>query len=119
MHWHIDPGRRCCRHDARHPCRGARCPAAFIAAQACVEGKLADMSDKALMAISGTFGEWQVYRVCSEGYRPAEVTLGGEDAAGFGWRGRQTRQVRALYLIAEVAGVTIGLGRYSLQQAQP
>ena len=80
-------------------------------------GNLADLSDKALMAISAAIRQWQVYPVGTEGYRTAEVTLGGVDTDGLSSRTMQANEVPGLYFIGEVVDVTGWLGGYNFQWA--
>jgi predicted Rossmann fold flavoprotein len=78
---------------------------------------LGDLSDKALLAISAAIGQWQVYPIGTEGYRTAEVTLGGVDTDGLSSRSMEARQVPGLYFIGEVVDVTGWLGGYNFQWA--
>ncbi len=91
--------------------------AAYICEQAGVTGNLADLSDKSLVAISAAIRQWQVYPVGTEGYRTAEVTLGGVDTDGLSSRSMQARDVPGLYFIGEVVDVTGWLGGYNFQWA--
>ncbi len=78
---------------------------------------LADLSDKAILALSTAINNWQVYPVGTEGYRTAEVTLGGVDTAGLNQRTMQANTVPGLYFIGEVVDVTGWLGGYNFQWA--
>jgi len=89
--------------------------AGFIASGAA--GNLADMSDKALLAISEAVNRWQVNPVGSEGYRTAEVTLGGVDTSGLNQKTMEAKAVQGLYFIGEVVDVTGWLGGYNFQWA--
>ncbi|WP_108882857.1 aminoacetone oxidase family FAD-binding enzyme [Anderseniella sp. Alg231-50] len=91
--------------------------AAYICEQTCVAGNLADLPDKALVAISAAIRQWQVYPVGTEGYRTAEVTLGGVDTDALSSRSMQARDVPGLYFIGEVVDVTGWLGGYNFQWA--
>lgn len=91
--------------------------AAYICENAGIAGNLADLSDKALMAISDAIGQWQIYPVGTEGYRTAEVTLGGVDTQGLSSRTMQAKDVPGLYFIGEVVDVTGWLGGYNFQWA--
>lgn len=91
--------------------------AGYVIDQAGIDGNLADLSDKALVAISAAIGQWQIYPVGTEGYRTAEVTLGGVDADGLSSRSMQARDVPGLYFIGEVVDVTGWLGGYNFQWA--
>ena len=55
--------------------------------------------------------------VGSEGYRTAEVTLGGVDTDGLDPRTLEARAVPGLYFIGEVVDVTGWLGGYNFQWA--
>ncbi len=91
--------------------------AGYVCENAGVTGNLADLSDKALMAISAAIGQWQIYPVGTEGYRTAEVTLGGVDTQGLSSRSMQAEDVPGLYFIGEVVDVTGWLGGYNFQWA--
>ena len=53
----------------------------------------------------------------TEGYRTAEVTLGGVDTDGLSSTTMQSRHVPGLYFIGEVVDVTGWLGGYNFQWA--
>ena len=69
------------------------------------------------MAISAAIGQWQIYPVGTEGYRTAEVTLGGVDTQALSSRSMQAKDVPGLYFIGEVVDVTGWLGGYNFQWA--
>jgi predicted Rossmann fold flavoprotein len=80
-------------------------------------GNLADASDKLLHRLAEAVNAWRVKPVGSEGYRTAEVTLGGVDTRAldsrtFGALGRP-----GLHFIGEVVDVTGWLGGYNFQWA--
>jgi predicted Rossmann fold flavoprotein len=89
----------------------------YIARLAGVQGNLADQSDKALQSLAATVHGWQVKPVGSEGYRTAEVTLGGVDTGELDAGTMQVRTRPGLYFIGEVVDVTGWLGGYNLQWA--
>ena len=60
---------------------------------------------------------WQVRPTGTEGYRTAEVTLGGVDTAGLNSRTMESKTVPGLYMIGEVVDVTGWLGGYNFQWA--
>ena len=91
--------------------------AAYICEKTGIAGNLADMSDKALLAISEAIRRWQIYPVGTEGYRTAEVTLGGVDTGSLSSRTMEAKQVPGLYFIGEVVDVTGWLGGYNFQWA--
>ncbi|MCK0209510.1 NAD(P)/FAD-dependent oxidoreductase [Starkeya koreensis] len=80
-------------------------------------GNLADLSDKALRRLDEAVNDWRVKPAGSEGYRTAEVTLGGVDTEGLDSRTMQAREVPGLYFIGEVVDVTGWLGGYNFQWA--
>ena len=61
-------------------------------------GPIGEASDRKLAAIAATLQNWEVFPIGTEGYRTAEVTLGGVDTAGLNSRtdGSQGRR-RALF----------------------
>ena len=80
-------------------------------------GPIGDASDKKLAAIASTIQGWAVPPIGSEGYRTAEVTLGGVDTSGLHSRSMEARAVEGLYFIGEVVDVTGWLGGYNFQWA--
>ncbi len=80
-------------------------------------GRLGDMSDKALRRVADSVQNWQVKPTGSEGYRTAEVTLGGVDTRGLDAKTLEARDVPSLYFIGEVVDVTGWLGGYNFQWA--
>ncbi|MBO6550770.1 MAG: NAD(P)/FAD-dependent oxidoreductase [Rhizobiales bacterium] len=81
------------------------------------EGNIADLSDKKLKLVSDLINHWTVQPVGSEGYRTAEVTLGGVDTNGLHSKTMMAQQVPGLYFIGEVVDVTGWLGGYNFQWA--
>jgi predicted Rossmann fold flavoprotein len=82
-----------------------------------VTGNLADASDKLLRQIATAVNAWRVKPVGSEGYRTAEVTLGGVDTHALDSRTMAAKAVPGLYFIGEVVDVTGWLGGYNFQWA--
>lgn len=80
-------------------------------------GPIGDASDKQLAAIASTIQRWDVMPIGSEGYRTAEVTLGGVDTSGLNSRTMEASTVDGLYFIGEVVDVTGWLGGYNFQWA--
>lgn len=80
-------------------------------------GPIGDASDKKLAAIAAILHGWEVLPIGSEGYRTAEVTLGGVDTSGLSSRTMEARAVDGLYFIGEVVDVTGWLGGYNFQWA--
>jgi len=82
-----------------------------------VSGRLADQSDARLAKIGAGVHGWSVVPAGSEGYRTAEVTLGGVDTRDLDARTMMARKVPGLYFIGEVVDVTGWLGGYNFQWA--
>jgi predicted Rossmann fold flavoprotein len=78
---------------------------------------LADLSDKAIDAFCLGIKAWTITPAGSEGYRTAEVTLGGIDTKALDSRTMQARDVPGLYFIGECVDVTGWLGGYNFQWA--
>ncbi len=78
---------------------------------------MAGLSDKALRRIEAALKTWRLRPAGSEGYRTAEVTLGGVDTRDLDSRTLEARAVPGLYFIGEVVDVTGWLGGYNFQWA--
>ena len=70
-----------------------------------------------LQQIAATIADWRITPSGSEGYRTAEVTLGGVDTDGLSSSTMMSRTVPGLYFIGEVVDVTGWLGGYNFQWA--
>ncbi|MDF3383841.1 MULTISPECIES: NAD(P)/FAD-dependent oxidoreductase [Sulfitobacter] len=82
-----------------------------------VSGNLADWSDARLSAFIAGIENWQLHPGSTEGYRTAEVTLGGVDTDGLSSKTMAAREVPGLYFIGEAVDVTGWLGGYNFQWA--
>lgn len=82
-----------------------------------LRGNLADQSNKDLKAVAERVHRWQVVPSGSEGYRTAEVMLGGVDTNALNAKTLESRQVPGLFFIGEVVDVTGWLGGYNFQWA--
>lgn len=92
--------------------------AQFFADEAKLTGRmLADLSDKAIDALASSIQAWAVKPAGSEGYRTAEVTLGGVDTRALDSRTMQAKEVPGLYFVGECVDVTGWLGGYNFQWA--
>lgn len=78
---------------------------------------LQDTSFKKLGEIAARFQAWQVKPNGTEGYRTAEVTLGGVDCDAVSSKTFESKAVPGLYFIGEVLDVTGWLGGYNFQWA--
>jgi predicted Rossmann fold flavoprotein len=79
--------------------------------------RLADFSDKLLASATEAVKAWRVRPNGTEGYRTAEVTLGGVDTAELSSKTFESRTVPGLYFIGEVVDVTGHLGGFNFQWA--
>jgi predicted Rossmann fold flavoprotein len=91
--------------------------AQYLTERAAVSGNMADLSDKVLTRLADAAQNWKVKPSGSEGYRTAEVTLGGIDTTALDSRTMQAREVAGLYFIGECVDVTGWLGGYNFQWA--
>jgi predicted Rossmann fold flavoprotein len=91
--------------------------AQYVTERLRIEKPLADLSDKVLDTVAGFLHGWVVKPAGSEGYRTAEVTLGGIDVAGLDSKTMQAKSVPGLYFIGECVDVTGWLGGYNFQWA--
>ncbi|WP_286789396.1 NAD(P)/FAD-dependent oxidoreductase, partial [Thioclava sp. UBA3469] len=82
----------------------------FVVAEAKLSGRLAEQSNKDLAKLDDQIHRWQVRPVSSEGYRTAEVTLGGVSTDALDAKTMEAKQVPGLYFIGEVVDVTGWLG---------
>lgn len=78
---------------------------------------LVDCSDKELKTVADNLQCWRIKPNGSEGYRTAEVTLGGVDCDAISSKTFAAMQVPGLYFIGEVLDVTGWLGGYNFQWA--
>lgn len=78
---------------------------------------LKQYNEKQLIVICNRFNDWQVKPNGTEGYRTAEVTLGGVDTDHLSSKTMEAKQVNGLYFIGEVVDVTGWLGGYNFQWA--
>jgi predicted Rossmann fold flavoprotein len=80
-------------------------------------GNLADQNDMKLRALADRLTGWELTPTGSEGYRTAEVTLGGVDTDGLSSQSMMSKSVPGLYFIGEAVDVTGWLGGYNFQWA--
>ena len=80
-------------------------------------GRLADLPDSTLVRLGKALNNWQVFPAGTEGYRTAEVTLGGVDTDDLSSKTMRARTVPGLFFIGEVVDVTGYLGGYNFQWA--
>lgn len=81
------------------------------------ETAIAEMSDQNLDRIAGHIHHWLLKPSATEGYRTAEVTLGGVDTAAVSSKTMEARDQPGLYFIGEVLDVSGHLGGFNFQWA--
>lgn len=91
--------------------------ARLVVTQAGLRGRLADQGKHALAALARAVHDWQLVPAGTEGWRTAEVTLGGVDTRDLDARSMEARQVPGLHFIGEAVDVTGWLGGYNFQWA--
>ena len=82
-----------------------------------IDGPLAEQPGKRIDALLQRLKGWRLRPPASEGYRTAEVTLGGVDTAALDSRSMAAKTVPGLYFIGEAVDVTGWLGGYNFQWA--
>ncbi len=82
-----------------------------------LDSELHQLSDHRLQEISATVKQWRIKPNGTEGYRTAEVTLGGVDTNALSSQTMEVKSVPGLYFIGEVLDVTGWLGGYNFQWA--
>jgi predicted Rossmann fold flavoprotein len=88
-----------------------------ISARTFASARLADLSDAKLRRVAGEVNAWRVTPDGSEGWRTAEVTLGGIDTDALSSRTMEARAMPGLYFVGECVDVTGWLGGYNFQWA--
>ncbi|MCF1957672.1 NAD(P)/FAD-dependent oxidoreductase [Escherichia coli] len=78
---------------------------------------LTQLSNERISQIATLLQEWQIQPNGTEGYRTAEVTLGGVDTRALSSKTMEATKVKGLYFIGEVVDVTGWLGGYNFQWA--
>ena len=82
-----------------------------------ISGKIIDISNKLLNKLSLFINSWQLNPIGTEGYRTAEVTLGGVDTREISSKTMMVDKQPGLFFIGEVVDVTGHLGGYNFQWA--
>lgn len=89
---------------------------AWVSEDAALQRPISDIPDKALLALAERLSDWQLTPNGSEGYKKAEVTMGGVDTRDLSSQTLESKQP-GLYFIGEVVDVTGWLGGYNFQWA--
>ena len=82
-----------------------------------IKGKIVDISNKLLNKLSLFINSWRLNPIGTEGYRTAEVTLGGIDTDEISSKTMMSNKHPGLFFIGEVVDVTGHLGGYNFQWA--
>jgi len=82
-----------------------------------VSGNISELSNKILKQLSENINSWLINPTGSEGYRTAEVTLGGVNTKELSSKTMMSNKHKNLFFIGEVVDVTGHLGGYNFQWA--
>jgi len=92
-----------------------------LASMICIEnnisGNISELSNRLLKQLSDSINTWVINPTGSEGYRTAEVTLGGVDTNEISSKTMMSKKHPGLFFIGEVVDVTGHLGGYNFQWA--
>ena len=91
--------------------------ASIICKENNVSGNISELPNKLLKQLSESINTWVVNPIGSEGYRTAEVTLGGVDTNEISSKTMMSKKNPGLFFIGEVVDVTGHLGGYNFQWA--
>jgi predicted Rossmann fold flavoprotein len=89
----------------------------LAATPALAERPMPELRDDDLRRLAERLHRWELAPAGTEGYRKAEVTLGGVDTRELSSQTLESRRVAGLYFIGEVVDVTGWLGGYNFQWA--
>jgi predicted Rossmann fold flavoprotein len=81
------------------------------------DARVPELPDKQLRRLGESLNRWSLVPNGSEGYRKAEVTIGGVDTRALSQQSMMANQVPGLYFIGEAVDVTGWLGGYNFQWA--
>ncbi len=91
--------------------------AAVVLGDDVMEQPLQNLSKERRCEIAKKINHWQIKPNATEGYRTAEVTLGGVDCNELSSRTMESKKVENLYFVGEIIDVTGWLGGYNFQWA--
>ena len=94
----------------------SRLAEAWVSQDPALQRTSAEVPDKSLNKLAEALSSWTLMPTGSEGYKKAEVTLGGVDTRDLSSQTMESRQM-GLYFIGEVVDVTGWLGGYNFQWA--
>jgi predicted Rossmann fold flavoprotein len=81
------------------------------------DGRMQQLNEKQIEQIANQLHHWRLKPNGTEGYRTAEVTVGGVDTNELSSKTMQSKKVPGLYFIGEVVDVTGHLGGFNFQWA--
>ena len=90
---------------------------AWVQQDAAWQRPIAEASDKALNQLAERLSRWEIVPTGTEGYKKAEVTLGGVDTRALSQQTMECKTQPGLYCIGEVVDITGWLGGYTFQWA--
>ncbi|MDB5662668.1 MAG: hypothetical protein JWN59_1006, partial [Sphingomonas bacterium] len=79
--------------------------------------RMADLQDRAVIALATLLKAWALTPSTTEGYAKAEVTMGGVDTDSLSQQNLMAKEVPGLFVIGEAVDVTGWLGGYNFQWA--
>ena len=82
-----------------------------------IAGNIGELSNKNIKKLSDSINNWIVEPIGTEGYKTAEVTLGGVDTNELSSKTMMCKKHPGLFFIGEVVDVTGHLGGYNFQWA--
>ncbi len=82
-----------------------------------ITGNIGELSNKNIKKLSDSINNWIVVPVGTEGYKTAEVTLGGVDTNELSSKTMMSKKYPGLFFIGEVVDITGHLGGYNFQWA--
>jgi predicted Rossmann fold flavoprotein len=91
--------------------------ASIICKENKVSGNISELSNKLLKNLSDAINMWIINPIGSEGYRTAEVTLGGVNTNEISSKTMMSKKNPGLFFVGEVVDVTGHLGGYNFQWA--
>ena len=82
-----------------------------------IKGNIGELSNKNIKKLADSINNWIVEPLGTEGYRTAEVTLGGVDTNELSSKTMMSKKYPGLFFVGEVVDVTGYLGGYNFQWA--
>jgi predicted flavoprotein YhiN len=89
----------------------------WLAAQGVADAPMRQLSPKTLTALAEQIHAWPIRPGGTQGYKKAEVTVGGVDTRELSSKTLMANKVPGLFFVGEVVDVTGWLGGYNFQWA--